>query len=409
MTQSNTGSNAATVATAGTGKISTSGPNPGDTLCLDLDGSGGASGLVYFRDNIGSTVTAYAWSDWFQLVSGPASNLTVVRLRNVSAGQLDLAVTNANKLRVEQAGVPLFTPAAALTVGTWYFYRCYIVQSASVGQVWFDYYTWAGGIFTLVEDSTLLTNKNTGSLAYDNKIMGAKPVTTTTALRFKTGGKRYVDPAPSGLIPLPTIAGPPIAYAGPDQSISTGAPFTLDGRGSTTPTGTNTYAWSQTGGTTTPLSSTTVAQPTGTAPGTPGTLTYGLVVDNGVLTSTQDTVDIVVSAPGSSVVTSVLSGADGDTATAANTASAGGTAPTVTSGTIKISTVQPSPGDTRCLIYDADGTSGLNFTRDNFTPTDFFAMSFWHKFGSLPASNLQTRRLRTGNTGQLDITTLSDG
>jgi len=92
---------------------------------------------------------------------------------------------------------------------------------------------------------------------------------------------------------------PPTANAGPAQSVAPFVTVTLDGTGSSDPDGViSTYAWTQTGGTTVTLSSTSAAQPTFTAPGVDGgtTLTFSLTVtDNSNTTSNASTVTVTVS------------------------------------------------------------------------------------------------------------------
>jgi large repetitive protein len=86
----------------------------------------------------------------------------------------------------------------------------------------------------------------------------------------------------------------PTANAGVDQDVTVGSTVTLAGSGSTDPDGnTLTYAWSQTSGTSVTLSSTTAANPTFTA-STVGTRVFRLVVNDGYVSSTADTVTIRV-------------------------------------------------------------------------------------------------------------------
>jgi hypothetical protein len=85
---------------------------------------------------------------------------------------------------------------------------------------------------------------------------------------------------------------PPIANAGPDQTVNEGVTVTLNGSGSSDPdNGIGSYLWTQTGGTAVTLSGTTVVQPTFKAPnvGPAGTsLTFRLTVtDNGGLQATD--------------------------------------------------------------------------------------------------------------------------
>ena len=65
-----------------------------------------------------------------------------------------------------------------------------------------------------------------------------------------------------------------------------GATVPLDGSGSSDPAGNPlTYQWTQTGGAAVTLSSSTAVQPTFTAPASPATLTFQLVVSNGTTSS----------------------------------------------------------------------------------------------------------------------------
>ncbi|WP_103258710.1 PKD domain-containing protein [Tabrizicola aquatica] len=104
-----------------------------------------------------------------------------------------------------------------------------------------------------------------------------------------------------------TVNGPPntvpVANAGTNATIASGAIYQLDGTGSLDDDGqTLTYAWTQTAGTGVTLSSATVARPSFTAPtlvlGDPAeVLTFSLIVSDGIASSTAATVDITVEPP----------------------------------------------------------------------------------------------------------------
>ena len=95
------------------------------------------------------------------------------------------------------------------------------------------------------------------------------------------GVRSYGTPSVPGSVPITTqLNHVPIADAGPPQSVASGTPVTLDGSGSSDPDGDAlTYGWTQTGGPSVSLSSSTAISPTFTAPAIGDTtLTFTLTV-----------------------------------------------------------------------------------------------------------------------------------
>jgi hypothetical protein len=94
-------------------------------------------------------------------------------------------------------------------------------------------------------------------------------------------------------------ASPPVANAGPDQSVSERATVQLDGSGSSDADGTiSTYAWQQNSGTAVVLSDASAESPSFTAPDVDGAanqiLTFQLTVTDDDSSTNADTVDITV-------------------------------------------------------------------------------------------------------------------
>ncbi len=88
----------------------------------------------------------------------------------------------------------------------------------------------------------------------------------------------------------------PVANAGSNQTVLANATVQLDGSGSSASNSNPlTYQWTQTAGTTVALSSTSVVQPTFSAPANPTSLTFQLVVNDGLTNSSPASVTTTVS------------------------------------------------------------------------------------------------------------------
>ena len=225
----------------------------------------------------------------------------------------------------------------------------------------------------------------------------APTVTTSTAFVFTLTVSDGTATATDTVTVTVSPAGmnrAPVADAGSDQSVATGATVTLDGTGSSDPdTGdTLTYRWTQTGGSpTVSLTGAATASPTFTVPSSlPGstTLTFTLTVSDGTLSDT-DTVDVSIGSPNRAPVanagpdqsvtagaTVVLSGSgtdpDGDNVTL-TWAQAGDSAPRVTlSGTGTkggVSFTAPAVTATTVLTFGLTATDGSLEGRDTMSVT----------------------------------------
>ncbi|MEW6429928.1 MAG: hypothetical protein AB1730_00355 [Myxococcota bacterium] len=113
---------------------------------------------------------------------------------------------------------------------------------------------------------------------------------TTTFLTLSAAGGPSLSPPVSGLSVTAGCARPPLAVAGPPQTLECPALATLDGRASSDPLGLSlSYAWSTTSGT--PVASTPVAS---VALGSPGTTGFSLTVTNSAGISSSGATSVTV-------------------------------------------------------------------------------------------------------------------
>lgn len=138
---------------------------------------------------------------------------------------------------------------------------------------------------------------------------------STTTFTFEVSVSDGVSPASFATVAVdvaPNTA--PTANAGADQGpINGGQTVTLDGSGSSDPENQAlSYVWTQLSGTTVQLTGTNTATPTFAAPLANGdqTLVFQLVVSDGALSSTADTVSIAVRAVGTVTLVQQITGGD---------------------------------------------------------------------------------------------------
>lgn len=251
-----------------------------------------------------NALTDLAVGYYFYATGAPGSDLDQLLLYN---GQASTAATDRLTIRRESTGhLRVFDSASAQkwqsaaipAANTWYRVE---LRYQSTGTLTIAYY--AGDSTTAIEGPTALTGctvpPSINNARLGKRVSGA---TTTAITEWYDDWQIEQNPSTAGNWPLgPTpVSAAPTANAGPDQqSVEPFTTVTLDGAGSQAASGSSItgYAWTQTGGTTVALSSTTTAQPTFTAPASIAgtTLTFSLVVTaTGGVTSTADTVFVTV-------------------------------------------------------------------------------------------------------------------
>ena len=137
---------------------------------------------------------------------------------------------------------------------------------------------------------------------------------------------------------------PPVANAGADIGpINSGEIVSLNGTASSDPDGDAlSYAWSQVSGTSVTLSDASTVSPSFTAPlvNANETLTFQLIVNDGVVDSPADTVSVAVQAIGTITLVQQITGADTSVTFSSNAPGLAGTLTTIAgTGTLTASSV----------------------------------------------------------------------
>lgn len=173
---------------------------------------------------------------------------------------------------------------------------------------------------------------------------------------------------------------PPNADAGTNQTVTVGATVSLNASASSDPDGHTplSYGWQQTGGAAVTLSSATAAQPTFTAPASPATLTFSVIVTDsrGLPASAGDSV--VVEVRDTAITNAALTSSSPTTLGAATTLTATATGSNLTYLWNFGDGTPPTPGGaTVTHVFPAEG---------NFAPNVVIANSFISVTRSTPVN-----------------------
>lgn len=164
------------------------------------------SGGVYWTRTINSTTTLGA-DMYIRFTSLPSGECTIILYMSGSTQCIRLNLTSTGQLRIRDAaaggGANIWTSTATMSTGTWYRISVFATQHASTGTVRAAFYT--GGGTTPLDDSTLLTGRNTGVGAYGQIRWGTKASTSTTSYTANIDDYAY-DEAASGLLPVEAVS-----------------------------------------------------------------------------------------------------------------------------------------------------------------------------------------------------------
>ena len=275
----------------------------GSTVQLDGAGSSDVNGdpLTYqWTQTAGTPVTLSSNTASRPTFTAPGGPSTVTFRLVVNDGQVNSTPSTVTITVTNQPPVAAAGPAQTVPVGA-----TVQLDGAGSSDVNGDPLTYQ---WTQTAGTPVTLSNNTASRP--TFTAPASPATLTFRLVVNDG---KVSSTPSTV--TVTVTGgpnqPPVAAAGPAQTVPVGATVQLDGAGSSDVNGDPlTYQWTQTAGTPVTLSNNTASRPTFTAPASPATLTFQLVVNDGQVTSTPSTVTITVQAGGPTYRSSSSSGND---------------------------------------------------------------------------------------------------
>lgn len=179
-----------------------------------------------------------------------------------------------------------------------------LINSPSDGYLYYEDETYGSGVvrvmrFDSVSNRVTLARIAQGGMMWDGNVAPTRrvffgapdawfPLFTADAWTIFDNAVTWTSVEPAAF---------PVANAGPDQEVSAGATVQLSGSGTDSDGTITAYSWRlvSTSGASVTLSSTTVQNPTFTAPLTSTTLVFGLIVtDSQNLPSPEDTVTIQV-------------------------------------------------------------------------------------------------------------------
>jgi len=232
-----------------------------------------------------------------QAVTAPLSGLTVgttyyFRLvasnsSGVSKGTIGNFGTSAQRPTVTTSAADNLAPTSATLHGE-------VNPNSLATQAWFEYGT-DNNLATFTPTPNVGIGSGSAVVPVSANISGLAPGGT---VYFRAAASNAAGEQKGTILPLSTSNPPPVANAGPDNTVEMGQLVTLDSSGSTTPVGTITSRlWTQVAGTPVTLSDNTAVKPTFTAPTVlvvGAVLRFQLTVTDSRSLTASDNVDITV-------------------------------------------------------------------------------------------------------------------
>lgn len=200
LSAANTGSSNV-ASTGGSGVLSNAESNPLGSLAAVMTATTTSGAHYFWRASMSSL--AINFDLLFKVKTAPSAAVPIVwGGTSTQMWQIDLNTGRTVTFR-DDASTARWTSTTALTVGTWYWLRGYVVNDGTVGTFRVQLST-AAAPTTMLDDSTQLGNFDTGGTAYTDLRIGPKCSTGTQTGVIAVGSWSY-DPSATG-VPAPYSA-----------------------------------------------------------------------------------------------------------------------------------------------------------------------------------------------------------
>ncbi len=167
-----------------------------------LGTSTSTSGGAYWTRNITPT-SALSTDFYIRWVTLPSADIAIMVWMMGTTQAMRLNVTPTGQLRLRDAGTSggasIYLSTATMATGTWYRVVLYATQNATTGTTRVAFYN--ASTKALIEDSTLLTGRNTGASPYDSARWGIKATTSTSTATANIDDYAF-DVSATGLMPF---------------------------------------------------------------------------------------------------------------------------------------------------------------------------------------------------------------
>lgn len=207
--------------TGGTSVISTAWAQFGTRSGLFTASS--TSGACYGQQSINAT-TSFSVRFFLRISSMPSAAVWIMNLVNGTSQRMALELTTTGGLRIRDDAQANIYTSSDLSTGTAYRVEFFCTLNPTTGTARLTIYS--GNSMTVVQDSGLLTNRNTGADNYDAFRLGAKCSTGTVTATLAMDNWAYDDTQAAYIGPFGT---PPVANAGTDQDVAASATVNLSG------------------------------------------------------------------------------------------------------------------------------------------------------------------------------------